>query len=96
MRTTGTRDQMTGDRATRRWLDEVERYLREVTDMRDVDSNSVYVVSLNRGRREGWDYGFIDIVARLGRYFFATSSSRCDTPRRCRVAPPLQRAALAR
>ena len=43
------------DRATRRWLDELRRYLGEVTDMRGTDSNSVYVVSLGHQRPDGWE-----------------------------------------
>jgi hypothetical protein len=56
--------------AGRRWLDELERYLREVTDMRDIDSNSVYVVSLNHFRPQGWPYDFMEVVSDLGRYFY--------------------------
>ena len=57
-------------RAEHTWLDQLGRYLREVTDMRDTDSNSVYVVSLGHQRPDGWNYDFLDVVTKLGRYFF--------------------------
>ncbi len=64
----------TARRASRRgdrvWLDQLDRYLREVTDMRDIHSNSVFVVSLGHQRPEGWDYDFLEVVTKLGRYFF--------------------------
>lgn len=62
-----------GDRATTRWLHELDRYLREVTDMRDTESNSVYVVSLGRVRPEGWPHDFLEIATQFGRYFFPAS-----------------------
>jgi len=52
------------------WLDQLGQYLREVTDMRDTDSNSVFVVSLGHQRPAGWPYDFIEVVTGLGRYFF--------------------------
>jgi hypothetical protein len=60
-------------RVERPWLDELGRYLSEVTDMRDTDSNSVFVVSLAHQRGEGWQYDFVEIVTKLGKYFFPAS-----------------------
>lgn len=41
-----------------------------MTDMRDIDSNSVYVASLGHHKPQGWEYDFVDVVSKLGRYFF--------------------------
>lgn len=58
------------DGAARHWLDQLGPYLHEVTDMRDTDSNRVFVVSLGHQRPQGWGYDFIEVVTKLGRYFF--------------------------
>jgi hypothetical protein len=65
------------DRSTSRlWLTELDHYLMGVTDMRDIDSNSVYVVSLGGNGPDGWPINFIEVVTQLGRYFFpATGKS---------------------
>jgi hypothetical protein len=60
-------------RVERPWLDELSRYLSEVTDMRDTDSYSVFVVSLGHQRPAGWQYDFLDVVTKLGKYFFPAS-----------------------
>lgn len=47
---------------------ELSRYLRGVADMRDTNSNSVFVVSLGSG---AWgEHTLISLVEKLGRYFF--------------------------
>ena len=59
--------------APRHWLDQLGPYLREVTDMRDTNSNTVYVVSLGHQRPHGWAHDFLEVVTTLGRYFFPAS-----------------------
>lgn len=57
-----------GSLRERYMVDELAGYLRGVADMRDTNSNSVLVVSLNASR---WgDHTFISLVENLGRYFF--------------------------
>jgi hypothetical protein len=61
-----------GSLAERRLAAELATYLRGVADMRNIDSNSVYVVSLSASSIPGWPAAVtsIDLVERLGRYFF--------------------------
>jgi hypothetical protein len=63
-----------GALADRRLTLELAEYLREVADMRDTDSNRVYVVSLSATPWAGWS-GFtpIDVIERHNRYFFPAS-----------------------
>jgi len=56
----------------RRWiLDELSRYLGAVVHDRRVDSNMVYVVSLNPDTPAWMTCSFIDVVSTHGRYFHA-------------------------
>jgi hypothetical protein len=61
-----------GPPAERRLAAELAAYLREVADMRNIDSNSVYVVSLSTSSIPGWLAAVtsIDLVEKHGRYFF--------------------------
>ena len=65
-----------GPLAERRLLEELGRYLRAVADMRDIDSNRVFVVSLSRGRIEGWPMDLISVVEDHGKYFFPATGKR--------------------
>ena len=61
----------TGPLHERRVASELATYLRGVAEMRDTDSNSVYVVALGSGAWAGWgDMTMIRIVEETGRYFF--------------------------
>jgi hypothetical protein len=61
-----------GPLAGRHVAAELATYLHEVADMRDTDSNSVYVVSIATTPMPGWPATLtpIDIVEQHGRYFF--------------------------
>jgi hypothetical protein len=61
-----------GSLAERRLAIELAAYLREVADMRNIDSNSVYVVSLGTSLIPGWPATLrsIDVLEQHGRYFF--------------------------
>jgi hypothetical protein len=58
--------------AERHLAAELATYLRGVADMRNIDSNSVYVVSLSTSSIPGWLAAVtsIDLVEKHGRYFF--------------------------
>lgn len=62
----------TGPLAERRIAAELATYLRGVADMRNTNSNSVYVVSLGTTPFPGWPTSItpIDVIAKHGRYFF--------------------------
>ncbi len=64
-----------GAHADRRLTGELASYLREVADMRDTESNRVFVVSLSATTWEGWDPKLtpIGIVERHNKYFFPAS-----------------------
>jgi hypothetical protein len=62
--------------AERRLLRELATYLRGVADMRDTESNRVYVVSLGSRMDEGWPMNNIQIVEEYDRYFFPASGKR--------------------
>lgn len=62
-----------GPLAERRLLRELATYLRGVADMRDTNSNSVYVVSLGSRMGEGWPVNNIQIVEDHDRYWFPAS-----------------------
>lgn len=57
-------------RGQRPLLRELGTYLKGVADMRDIDSNSVYVVSLGRGRDTGWSMTYVEVVEEYNRYFY--------------------------
>lgn len=59
-----------GPHAERRLAIELATYLRGVADMRNTDSNSVYVVSISTTPFPGWPITPIEIIERHGRYFF--------------------------
>jgi len=59
-----------GPLAERRTLRELATYLRGVADMRDTNSNSVFVVALSSRVLEGWPMSFIDVVHQHDCYFF--------------------------
>jgi hypothetical protein len=56
-------------RSERRWIDELLQYLGGVVTMQEVNSNWVYVVSLNKGTPKGWRISWVDIVESQHRYF---------------------------
>lgn len=62
-----------GPLAERHLLRELATYLRGVADMRDTNSNSVYVVSLGSRMGEGWPFNNIQIVEDHDRYWFPAS-----------------------
>ena len=55
--------------AAKRMLDELLLYLKEVIDMKRVDSNWVYVVSLGRHMPRKWRISYFDIVNKKRLYF---------------------------
>ena len=59
-----------GSHAERRLLRELATYFASVADMRDIDSNQAYVVSLSRGYIEGWPMSLVSVVEDHRRYFF--------------------------
>lgn len=59
-----------GPLAERHLLRELATYLRGVADMRDTDSNRVFVVALSSGSGDGWPFSYIDVVEQHDRYFF--------------------------
>lgn len=59
-----------GPHAERRLLRELTTYFASVADMRDIDSNQAYVVSLSRGSIEGWPMSLVSVVEDHRRYFF--------------------------
>lgn len=59
-----------GPLAERRLLRELATYLATVADMRDIDSNRAYVVSLSGGTIEGWPMSMRSVVEDHHRYFF--------------------------
>jgi hypothetical protein len=60
-----------GHREARPVIAELTTYLRGVADMRDTHSNLVYIPALaQRPFNDNWKIGPIEIVERLGRYFF--------------------------
>jgi hypothetical protein len=72
-----------GPLAERRLAAELASYLRGVADMRNTESNSVYVVSLSSLALEGWSerLSTIDLVEHRRRYFFpATGKNWPKTP----------------
>jgi hypothetical protein len=59
-----------GRLAERHLLRELAQYFAGVSDMRDIDSNQAYVVSLSWRSIPGWPMSLISIVEDHGRYFF--------------------------
>jgi hypothetical protein len=61
-----------GSLAERRVAAELATYLQGVADMRNIDSNRVYVVSLSTSSIPGWPASFTwtDVIEKHGRYFF--------------------------
>lgn len=59
-----------GPLAERRLAAELATYLRGVADMRNIESNSVYVVSLATTPFPGWTTTPVEIIEKFGRYFF--------------------------
>lgn len=59
-----------GALAERRLLRELATYFASVSDMRDIDSNQAYVVSLSWRSIQGWPMSFVSIVEDYRRYFF--------------------------
>lgn len=59
-----------GPHAERRLLRELATYFSSVADMRDIDSNQAYVVSLSRGTIGGWPMSLVAVVEDHRRYFF--------------------------
>jgi hypothetical protein len=68
--TLAKRSAQSGPRAERRLLHELTTYFTSVADMRDIDSNQAYVVSLSRGSIEGWPMSLVAVVEDHRRYFF--------------------------
>jgi len=62
-----------GPLAERRLLRELANYLRGVADMRDTDSNRVFVVALGNRMEADWPMNNIQIVEDYDRYFFPAS-----------------------
>jgi hypothetical protein len=64
-----------GRHADRRLAAELAAYLRKVADMRNIESNGVYVVSLGSFSFPGWPPTLtaIDVIEKFGRYFFPAS-----------------------
>lgn len=59
-----------------RWvLAQLAQYLEGLADMRDIDSNRVFVVSLG-GRNDEVGLDYIAIVEKYGRYFFPAAGKR--------------------
>ncbi len=71
-----------GPLAERRLAAELADYLRGVADMRDTESNRVYVVALSATPFPGWpaDFTPIHVIERHGRYFFPAFGSWPKTP----------------
>ena len=71
-----------GPLAERRLVSELATYLRGVADMRNTDSNSVFVVSLSsRIFNDSWKLTTVEIVEEHDRYFFpATGENWPKTP----------------
>lgn len=65
----------TGTRSDRPVLKQLADYLEAVADMRDTDSNRVFVVSLD-GRNDDVALDYITIVEKYGRYFFPATGKR--------------------
>lgn len=65
-----------GPPAERRLLRELATYLRGVADMRDTNSNRVYVVSLGSRMEADWPMNNIQIVEDHGKYFFPATGKR--------------------
>jgi hypothetical protein len=61
-----------GSLAERRVAIELATYLQEVADMRNIDSNRVYVVSLSTSSIPGWapTFTWTDVIEKHGKYFF--------------------------
>jgi hypothetical protein len=64
----------TADHAGKRLLDEVALFLDEVLDMQIMNSNSVYVVSLNRDTFGGGPTTFLDVVVTFRKYLHPVGS----------------------
>ena len=62
-----------GPLAERRTLRDLAAYLRGVADMRDTNSNSVFVVALGNRMGAEWPITNIEIVERYDRYWFPAS-----------------------
>jgi hypothetical protein len=62
-----------GPREDKRLLRELGTYLAGVADMRDIDSNRVYVVALSRQRHPFLPYDFVSIVEDHDRYTYAAN-----------------------
>jgi hypothetical protein len=64
-----------GSQAERRLANELADYLGGLADMRNTESNSVYVVALGTSPFGGWPSHItpIDVVERWSRYFFPAS-----------------------
>lgn len=60
----------------RHLLQELATYLRGVADMRDTDSNRVYVVSLGSRMEADWPMNNVEIVEKFDRYFFPATGKR--------------------
>lgn len=60
----------TGRHAERRLIRELTTYFASVADMRDIDSNQAYVVSLSAGSIQGWPITLRQVVEDHRRYFF--------------------------
>jgi hypothetical protein len=58
-----------GPHSSRRLLRELERYLRGVMTMQNINSNLVYVVTLSADTPAGWQISFRDVVLERHRYF---------------------------
>lgn len=59
-----------GPLAERRLLRELQTYFASVADMRDIDSNQAYLVSLSGGTLEAWPMSMRQVVEDHRRYFF--------------------------
>lgn len=68
--TIARRTARSGPHAERRLLRELATYFGSVADMRDIDSNRAYVVSVSRGSIEGWPTSLVSIVEDHRSYFF--------------------------
>ncbi len=72
--TLGRKAQPKGSNAEKRLIGELLTYLGRLITMQNLDSNWVYVVALAKGKQEGWDISWIDIVKEKRRYFHPMGS----------------------
>ena len=69
-----------GTHAEKRLLLELLTYFRRIMTMQKIDSNLVYIVSLNSGKQNNWNISWIDIVAKKLNYFHPIGGGRSGWP----------------